>query len=185
HHAVTLNYPHTGPLQQRPDAAGKLSNNPLLPGVETRHVQRWCGCNDTQVRGLAALSQTVEFISGVYQRLGGNAPNIEAGAARNRALHEHGIQARLGRTDRGHITPWAASQNQYVRRLHVDHSTKRSEGHPSRPRMQWMKSAACMPSTTRRSKEDDNFIILRTTTAPFSTTGRSTPRFTPTMATPG
>ena len=42
-----------------------------------------------------------------------------------------------------------------------------------------------IPSTTRWSKEEERFIILRTTMLPPTTIGRSTMRLTPTMATSG
>jgi len=52
-------------------------------------------------------------------------------------------------------------------------------------RSAWTKLAARRPSAIRWSNEDERFMVCRTTTAPSRTTGFSTIRFTPTIATSG
>jgi hypothetical protein len=98
---------------------------------------------------------------------------------------QHGGNAQLAGADGGHIAAGPPPMTSSLVSIPSSSLHEQQGRGFEQPRTAWMNCAASMPSTTRWSNEDDRFIILRATTWPLRSIGRSTMRLTPTMATSG
>ena len=114
-----------GLLQQRGDAAAQAADDPILPlhrpgKVESRRGKR----NAERAFTRCELRDPREFIGGMDQRLGWDAADIEAGAARFVRLDHHGVDAELSRPDRADIAAGSRADHQKPAR-YVPHGVNR------------------------------------------------------------
>ncbi|MCY1441296.1 hypothetical protein D9M71_576050 [compost metagenome] len=99
-------------LQQRGDAGGQAVDDAVLPfhgalDVDARRLHA-----DAQCRVAGELAGLEIFLGGVDQRLGGDAADVQAGAAQGGTLHQHGADAELAGADGGDVAAGAAADDQ-------------------------------------------------------------------------
>ena len=126
---------------------------PVLPEHGLGEIERGlAGGNAERTRVSRDPRDLLEFVGGVDQRLGGNAADIEAGAAELLRLDDHGVDAQLARADRADIAARARTDHQELAG-DVFHgrqpSMKISVGVSSSVLRRCTKRAASKPSTTR------------------------------------
>ena len=99
-------------FQQCGDAGGQAVNDAVFPFHALADVQsRYIHLN-AQLRALAMVHGLLELLGHMDQRLGGNAANVQAGAAQCLAFHQNGGDAQLACANRRDITAGAAADNQ-------------------------------------------------------------------------
>src|SRR5690606_297890 len=104
-----------GLLEQRGHAAAKPADNAVLPCDCMAEVDRRGAGGDAE-RALAGggMGGLFKLLCGVDQRLGGNAADIEAGAARPSRFHDNGVQAKLARPDSADISAGAGADDEQL-----------------------------------------------------------------------
>ncbi len=99
-------------LRHPGEAAGQLADDLLLVGAQLGEVDLRGRIADSVRRHLSHL---VHHGRGMQQRLGRDAADVEADAAkRGKALHEHRGHAEIGGAERGRVTAGAGAQNEHV-----------------------------------------------------------------------
>src|SRR5439155_6267877 len=185
--------PHLGAGEQRRDAADEAVDDAVLPPDHPGEIEvRRLAERDAERVAAHRLGNAGETVGGVDQCLRWDAAADQTGAAEPALFDQDGVEAELAGADRGDIAARAAADHQHARAQDFGHllsprdQSTNSRAGCSRSRLtRWMNAAASQPSTMRWSKEEDRFIILRITTCPSRTTGRSAMRLTPTIATSG
>ena len=116
-------------LQQEGDAGDIGGNRVVLVLHHRAHVERGLADDDAE-RG-HAMPRLVEHFRGVQQGLGGDAADVEAGAAQRRALLDHGdLHAELRRADRADIAAGTGADNDDV----ISHASSPVVGRARRER---------------------------------------------------
>src|SRR5690606_18494802 len=88
-------------------------NNPVLPGDRLAEINAWLRKADAErVMPLGHLADFKVFLRGVNDRLGWNAANVEAGAARLASLDDDRVDAQLSGTDCADIAARAGADDQ-------------------------------------------------------------------------
>src|SRR6478672_2595344 len=100
-------------LQQGGHAVVQLFDDAVLPRDRLRQVDGGFGGGDAQRAAVGRLGHRLEFRSGVDDGLGGDAADVQAGAAQTvAAVDEHGVEAQLAATDAGDIAAGAGADDQ-------------------------------------------------------------------------
>ena len=173
--------------QQRADAAGQPRDDAVFPADRGRRVQGRIGDADARAPIRRATCRAFSNSSAAWiSAFDGMQPMLRQVPPRRAALDQHGRHCPVGRRGsrrRSRPARRRSPASWSFRSSSLVHEQQRRRFEQAR--IAWMNAAASMPSTTRWSNDDDRFISLRTTTAPSRTTGRSTIRLTPTIATSG
>ena len=96
-------------LQQALDAAGELFGNVVLMGNDLREIHLDPG--DLHADVLTLIPDVLHQFGGVQQALGGDAADIQAGAAQMLLFDQGDFRAQLSRPDGGHIAAGAAADD--------------------------------------------------------------------------
>jgi hypothetical protein len=146
---------HAMALQQRADATGQPADDAVLPFDGARKIDRWPLDLDAERRRVRLLDSVMKGVSGVDERLGGNAADVEAGAAEPVAaavlvsvlaalLGQHDVEPELAGADRRDVAAGPAAHHQDLG-IDVGHryaSMKIVAGASSRPLMRCTNWAA-------------------------------------------
>src|SRR5581483_5761950 len=111
-HALPAHDVHLLPLAGRLHAAAHGEDDLLLALHHAGEVDAHVADLDAELLGAADLAQQV---GGGQQRLGGDAPPVEAGAAQLGALDEGHLGAELGAAQRGHVAGGTAAEDDDAR----------------------------------------------------------------------
>src|SRR6185437_12923078 len=182
--APAMHHAHLRALEQRGDAAVQLIDDGFLPLHGFGEID---GGLRRQRNAVTRLGHRFKVAGDVDDGFRWNAAANEAGAAQTIRFDQRGVEAELSGADRGDVASGAAAQHKHLGVDCLSHSQSMNKvaGCSSIAFTRWMNSAASKPSTTRWSKDEERFIILRTTIWPFFTTGRSTIALGPMIATSG
>ena len=116
-------------LEQELDALGQAADDPVLPLLHLRHVDRDRGLADGNPPFLRVLDD-LQRVRVLEQGLGGNAPPQQAGAAERLLLLDDGdLQAELRGADGGHVPAGARADDDDV--IFVWHSVISCKGWPA------------------------------------------------------
>ena len=103
-------------LLQEGHAVAQLLGDGVLPLDDLGVVEGDVVGADAEGR---AVFRLVVHVGGVEQRLGGDAPPVQAGAAQLRLLHQGGVQAVLAQADGALVAAGAAAHDDGIKFLHM------------------------------------------------------------------
>ncbi len=98
-------------LEQHRDARGERRDDLLAPRLDRRVVDLDAGDPQAELLGVADLA---EHVGGAQHRLGGDARVVQAAPAHLVALDHRGLEAELGRPDRGHVAAGSGADHDAV-----------------------------------------------------------------------
>ena len=138
-------------LEQEGDAVDVALHALVLEGQHLGEIE--LGRGHLDAHGGEAVSRFLEQLGGMQQRLGGDAADVEAGAAEGGALLHHGhLHAELRRADGAHVAARAgADDDQVVRSRHATDSSRNRCGSSRHSLTRTRKVTASLPSTMRWS----------------------------------